>query len=91
MRFRAEVLMELRRIIQQWVQEAGCRQKQRNSKGLPIWRRAVQPCGQVCVTQGEEDLASRAGSKIFTFGSYRSAHFEMGFSGDPQKEKNGER
>eukprot|EP00913_Durusdinium_trenchii_P003843 g3559.t1 len=38
MRFRAEVLMELRRITQQW---------------------------------GDEDLASRAGSKIFTFGSYR--------------------
>lgn len=46
MRFRAEVLMELRRITQQWVQEA-------------------------CIAQGDEDLASRAGSKIFTFGSYR--------------------
>ncbi|CAJ1436873.1 unnamed protein product [Effrenium voratum] len=46
MRFRAEVLMELRRIVLQWIQEA-------------------------CVAQGDVDLASRAGAKIFTFGSYR--------------------
>ncbi|CAL1140458.1 unnamed protein product, partial [Cladocopium goreaui] len=46
MRFRAEVLIELKRICQQWVQEE-------------------------CISQGDEDLAQRAGAKIFTFGSYR--------------------
>jgi len=46
MRFRAAVLVELRRIVLQWVQE-------------------------VCVAQGQEDLARTAGAKIFTFGSYR--------------------
>ena len=26
---------------------------------------------QECISQGDEDLAQRAGAKIFTFGSYR--------------------